>query len=218
MAIQIRGATLRGATLRGATQSLLIPGDSLYPAWLPIKSIASGNLQPELFVNINAFFAPTVTRGTVTLTPSLYSDADTFFAATVSLGGGTQTLLPSLYTDADTFFAPAVVSSYTLIPSLYSDADTFFAPTVTRGTVTLTPSLYSDADTFFAATIFIVGDSSYDHVEWGYAQTRITMIDAEMRQLFKTAQPRDLSVIVEARINTLTAESRQFIKEYQHDN
>jgi hypothetical protein len=122
-----------------------------YDIWL-IPATGGAVLTPGLFVNSNAFYAPTVTPGAVALAPSLFAESDTFYAPVVSLGGGTQALDPALFANSNNFYAPAVSGSYALSPALYADADTFYNATAAPGAVNVTPDIYTDADSFYSAT------------------------------------------------------------------
>jgi hypothetical protein len=124
------------------------------------SGVAAQDLAPSLFVNSNAFYAPTVTPGAVALAPALFADADSFYAPTVSLGGGSQDLDPALFVSSNSFHAPTVSGSYALSPTLYADADSFYSATASPGAVNLTPDLYSDTDTFYSATAAAGGNLS----------------------------------------------------------
>jgi hypothetical protein len=113
------------------------------------RAAAPGAVNPGLYVDPDAFYAPVAGAGAVNLGPGLYSDPDAFFAPVVAAGA--VNLAPGLYADPDVFFVPAIGrGAVTLAPLLYSDPDAFFAPTLGRGAVSLAPNLYSDPDAFFA--------------------------------------------------------------------
>jgi hypothetical protein len=142
-----------------------------YDIWLIPASGAV--LAPGLFVNSNAFYAPTVTPGAVALAPALFADADSFHAPTVSgsyalsptlyadadsfysatAAPGAVNLAPALYADSDSFYSASVSAGGNLAPDLYSNANAFHAATVSPGAVDLTPDIYTDADSFYSATI-----------------------------------------------------------------
>jgi hypothetical protein len=126
------------------------------------SGVAAQALAPGLFVNNNAFYAPTVTPGAVALAAALFADSDTFYAPAVSLGGGSQDLDPALFVSSNSFHAPTVSGSYALTPALYTDTDSFYSATAAPGAVNLTPDIYTDADTFYSATVSAGGNLSPD--------------------------------------------------------
>ena len=125
-------------------------------------------LGPDLFVNDQTFYAPTVAAGAIALTAPLVTNDQEFFAAVVAQSGGTQALLPDLYENTQTFYAPTVTSgAVALLPQGYADdgyVDTgyygpntfstqvFYTPTV-LSTKTLQPPLVVNANQFFAAVV-----------------------------------------------------------------
>jgi hypothetical protein len=76
-------------------------------------------VSPPLLENAQNFFAPTVSRGAVTLAPSLLSNEQQFYAPTVTQDGQEQFIFPLLLTNVQTFHAPTVAhgSQYTRAPA-----------------------------------------------------------------------------------------------------
>ncbi len=140
-------------------------------------------LTPDLYINDNTFYSPTLTRAGVNLLPDTYINTNTFYIPTISTGS--VSLDPSLYTNVSTFYVPVVllqelpaasvapirrrilpipryksesVSGSTsfdqnLTPSLYTNTNTFYSPTITTGGVDLDPSLFVNDDAFYSPTI-----------------------------------------------------------------
>lgn len=90
---------------------------------------ASPVLLPELFVDAEVFYSPTIIPQVRTLTPGLFTDSQTFSSPVLSANYGLQ---PGLVNIAETFFAPSVSATFTMLPGLMTDAETYPTPTVTQ--------------------------------------------------------------------------------------
>lgn len=97
------------------------------------------------------FYAPTVTRGAVTLAPSLFTNSNTFHAPTVS---ASYTLSPSLLTNTQAFHSATItVGAATLAPGIFANSQTFYSPTVAGGSADLFPPLYTNTQTFYSPAL-----------------------------------------------------------------
>lgn len=86
-------------------------------------------LYPDLFVDVNTFYAPTVTPALIPLTDGLFTDTNIFYAPVVT---SVKPLSAGLFTDSDTFFAPTLSKTYTMSPGLFTDTNVFYSPIVTQ--------------------------------------------------------------------------------------
>jgi hypothetical protein len=178
-AILLRGEfRINTSTGETSNPTLAVVGDTagVFVALEEFTPPAAQSLtQATRFDNSNTFYAPTVTRGTVTLNQGTrYDNTQEFYAATVSQAGGGQSLTQNTrYDNGQTFYGPTVTrGAVTLTAARFDNAQTFFAPTVGRGAVTLTPARYDNGQTFYAATITATRTltaSRYDNTTTFYA-------------------------------------------------
>lgn len=116
-------------------------------------------LLPAAVSSKNAFFAPTVTTGSVTLAPPRIDNAKTVFTPLVNLGG--VALQPGVIANANSFFAPVVTPGGTVLqPGIVVSKNSFFSPTVAPGPVTLAPGMLNNANQFYTAAMTIGGGSA----------------------------------------------------------
>lgn len=117
------------------------------------KAVLSQSLsQSSRFDNSATFYAPNVTRGSVTLTPALFSSANNFYAPSVAPGA--VTLTPGLITNTQDFYAPTVSpGSVSLLASRLNSDQIFYSPSVSPWAVSVLPVRFDNDPTFFALSI-----------------------------------------------------------------
>jgi hypothetical protein len=122
-----------------------IPGSLTYDNW----GVDATLTQATRATFSSTFYAPTVGRGTVTLTPARFNNAQTFHAAVV--GRGAVGLTPARFDNADAFYAPTVGrGAVALLPGLFTNSSVFYAPVVGRGAINLSPGYLVDGDTIYS--------------------------------------------------------------------
>src|SRR6266403_1053703 len=145
------------------TPNLLVDTDAFYSPTIaqPFQMVA-----PGLLVDADAFYSPTLTGAFANLLPSRFVDADVVYSPVVAQGAAD--LFPALVLDADAVYAPTIALVDNVLPALVSDADAFYAPALAHADVTLAPALVADADAFY-----------FDSQTGGYAASPTLFVDTE---------------------------------------
>ena len=127
------------------TAPLLASAGALFA---PTVTRGAVSLAPPLLASSGVMFAPTVTTGAVSLAPPLLTSG-TLFAPTVTRGA--VTIAPPLLASSGVMFAPSLAhAGLVLLPPLLTSG-TLFAPSLLPGAVTLTAPLLAGPGALFAA-------------------------------------------------------------------